>query len=96
MVDQTPSSIPIEFLSWNVLGCNVTPLTKDSPGVSAEAKFEMFQDAEQMMMNALSQWQRGCCCDGRSVGKPGPGRVCGVLREAVTIHTQRRSTYVER
>ena len=25
------------------------------------------------------QWQRSCCCDGRSVGKLGPGRVCGVL-----------------
>ena len=24
------------------------------------------------------QWQRSCCCDGRSVGKLGPGRVCGV------------------
>ena len=25
------------------------------------------------------QWQRSCCCDGRSVGKLGPGRVCGVV-----------------
>ena len=27
---------------------------------------------------SYSQWQRSCCCDGRSVGKLGPGRVCGV------------------
>ena len=38
------------------------------------------------------QWQRSCCCDGRSVGKLDPGRVCGVL---LTKGTERHLTINE-
>ena len=39
---------------------------------------------------SYSQWQRSCCCDGRSVGKLGPGRVCGVPHQGRLIWPQWR------
>ena len=40
---------------------------------------------------SYSQWQRSCCCGDHSVGKLGPGRVCGVESAGNRAVVDRRS-----